>query len=254
MSIVNINNYNYKKWNDVISTFSLKNQFPIIWKDYFNFEDKKFEQIENALMNEVKTKTIFPLPELLFNCFENVLPSNLKVVFIGQDPYIGKINNIPQAMGLSFSIPEGMKPYPPSLVNIFKNLTKFKHFIFEPTHGNLQFWANQGCLLLNSSLTVTEKSSGSHTQIWKNFTDDIITSLSDKFDNLIFVLWGNNAYEKINLIDLDKHDVIISSHPSPFSVDSTLKDYPSFSSFDHFGKINEILEKHHKDKIIWQLT
>jgi len=252
MSEISIYNYDFKKWDQI--PFSISKLIPVFWTGYFDFSDEQLSKIENRVAEETFTKNIFPYPELVMNCFNYTLPENLKVVILGQDPYIKRIDQIPQAMGLSFSIPTGMKPFPPSLINIYENLNKFKHLMFKPSNGNLQFWANQGCLLLNTSLTVEENKPGSHTGIWKVFTNQIIESLSNKFDNLIFVLWGTHAYEKINLIDLDKHKVIISSHPSPLSVNGPMMSYPAFKELDHFGKINKMLFDTSQQQIIWQLT
>ena len=178
------------------------------------------------------------------------------MVLIGQDPYISKeIHNnkiVSQAMGLSFSVPIGVK-IPPSLVNIFNNLLKFKHILEYPKHGNLQAWAQQGCLLLNSSLTVKEGDSNSHANIWVEFTNKIINYISDNKENICFVLWGRNAADKSPLINGDKHNIIISSHPSPFSCGKTMGSYKAFNDVDHFGLINKYLEENKKDKIIWKI-
>jgi uracil-DNA glycosylase len=109
--------------------------------------------------------------------------------------------------------------------------------------------------MINSSLTVLHGSANKncHANVWKWFTDKIIKYISDKTKNTVFVLWGSNAYEKINLIDLDEHEVIISSHPSGMSADKKMKNFPAFNDNDHFGKINEYLKKHNKDEIIWSI-
>lgn len=248
MEQISIFNYNFKKWSE-INDFSIS--LPPYWDDYIHIPDAT--KIENFLL-ENKYLSILPYPDLVFYSFKCVFPEDLKIVIIGQDPYIKKINNIPQAMGLSFSVPYGMSSLPPSLINIYDNLQKYNHLMFYPRNGNLEFWANQGCLLLNASLTVEENKSNSHSHIWRNFTDNIIKQLSSNFDKLIFVLWGDFAYNKINLIDIDKHEVVISSHPSPMSFNKPLKNYEAFINTDCFGKINEYLGKMNKRKMIWQIN
>lgn len=181
--------------------------------------------------------------------------SNLKVVFIGQDPYFnheeyqGKY--VPQAMGLSFSVPDGIA-IPSSLNNIYSNMIKYGHIKKAPITGNLWFWAAQGCLMLNSALTVEDNTKESHLKMWEWFTDYIIQYISQYMDNIVFVLWGGYAYKKINMIDLDKHSTIISSHPSGLSAHKPFQNYPAFMNEDHFGKINTYLKKSGKQKIIWE--
>lgn len=233
------------------------------WKDMFTnhiFNDKRFEKIQSKLKEVVKEgegHTLYPLPEYLFNAFVNVPMSSVKVVFIGQDPYFncerskkGKI--VPQATGLSFSVPQGVT-IPSSLNNIYNNLENNNHFRFRPKHGCLDFWANQGCLMLNAALTVKDGQKNSHATDWKWATDRIIKYVSDNCDYVIFVLWGGDALKKTILIDQDKHDVIISSHPSGLSAHKPLRSYPAFNDFDHFGEINKLLKKHDKKRIIWQV-
>ena len=206
-------------------------------------------------MTDGKIK-IYPYPNLLFNAFILTPLSNVKVVILGQDPYhCNEIHHdkiIPQAMGLSFSVPKGMK-IPSSLQNIYKNLLKYKHIEIKPNHGNLSFWAYQGCLMLNTSLTVQHSYPNSHSKYWLPFTDKIIKYISNKLNNIVFVLWGNPALNKLNLIDQNKHKIIISSHPSGLSYNKKLKNYDSFENTDHFGEINKYLKEKNKKQIIWQV-
>ena len=136
----------------------------------------------------------------------------------------------------------------PTHVRIYKNLLKYGHIEKIPEHGCLDYWAYQGCLMLNTSLTVIDGEKNCHSNEWKWFTDKIIEEISNKLNNIVFVLWGGEAYKKIELIDLDKHHVIISSHPSGLSANKEFKSYPAFVNQDHFGIINSYL----KDKIIWR--
>lgn len=259
--MIHVNKYKYQSWNETYPDGVNFDNLLIFneWKDYF--EDLKernlFSKIETVLNDEIKNgNDIYPYPQLLFNAFNSCDIEKVKVVIIGQDPYANAdiINDqkIPQAMGLSFSVPVGIKT-PVSLYNIFQNQLNNKVIEQPQPHGNLQFWASQGCLLLNTSLTVREREPNSHVNYWKPITDRIIKFLSNEKENLVFVLWGASALEKIKLIDCDKHHVIISSHPSGLSCHTPLKEYPPFIQVNHFQLINDYLEKHNQMSIIWQL-
>ena len=165
--------------------------------------------------------------------------SEVKVVIIGQDCYHRK----GQAMGLSFSVPKGVK-IPPSLRNIYKELYKEDEL---PEHGDLTQWAEQGVLLLNAALTVRPKTPGSHLKLWKDITDNIIKKLSKEKTNLVFMLWGNFAKKKIKLIDTDKHYILSSSHPSPLSANRG-----GWWGNNHFEKCNEFLSSKGKTMIKWK--
>lgn len=267
MNKLNIKNYTIKSWAEEYPQYNVQlNNLKIhpSWNEFL--EDKTVQEylkkVEDYLsyclkLTEGKVK-IYPYPELVFNTL-NVTPlDDVKVVILGQDPYYNsfEINNqiIPQAMGLSFSVPIGID-IPPSLVNIYKNLSKFGHFLKTPKHGNLSFWAYQGCLLLNTTLTVQDKCPNGHEKKWSELTDKLIKHISDNTKNVVFVLWGAPALKKLEagLIDKTKHKVIISSHPSPLSCRSKLRQYGSFEETDHFGEINKYLQEHGKEPIIWQL-
>lgn len=229
------------------------------WKPIFEtlFENKKISLI-NKRLTEDMDKNLYPYPNYLFNAFLLTSFDDVKVVILGQDPYFNHETYdtimVPQAMGLSFSVPVDID-IPPSLKNIYGNLLKYKHIPKKPKSGNLENWAKQGCLLLNSALTVLDGASNKncHRIIWKWFTDEIIKYISDNKEHVVFVFWGSDALEKMKLIDLDKHEAIISSHPSPLSAEKQLKEYPSFNSYDHFGKINKLLIKWKMDNIDWTL-
>jgi uracil-DNA glycosylase len=229
------------------------------WNNMFQelFKDKRMKDITKTLETLMLTNTkIFPYPDLLFNSFVLTNIEKLKVVFIGQDPYyMADIENdieIPQAMGLSFSVPTGLT-IPSSLKNIYNNMKKFNVIKNIPSHGNLELWAVQGCLMLNTSLTVIEgdKNKNCHKKMWKWFTDYIIKYISDNCEGIIFVLWGANALEKSKVINFDKHDAIISSHPSGLSCNKKLNNYPSFNEVNHFGEINKKLRDLKKVEIVW---
>ena len=188
-------------------------------------------------------RTLYPETKNIFKAFEHTPFGKVKVVILGQDPYHGRN----QAHGLAFSVQKGV-PLPPSLQNIFKELTaEFKDMNY-PTHGDLSHWANQGVLLLNASLTVEANKPGSHQkQGWEIFTDKVIQTLSEKRSGIIFLLWGKYAQAKAGLIDQSKHHILTAAHPSPFSA------YRGFLGNGHFRKVNEILEREGKNGIDWQV-
>ena len=214
------------------------------WKEFLRDElnSNNFKSIISALAIERKNFTIFPENDEIFRAFNFTIPSNIKVVIIGQDPYHGK----GQAHGLSFSVPNGVKT-PPSLRNIFIELqSDLKYYI--SSNGNLESWAKQGVLLLNSTLTVKEKKAGSHQKIgWELFTDSIIKKISDKNEGVVFLLWGAFAQKKSLLIDTKKHHILTTTHPSPFSA------YRGFFGCKHFSKTNKILLNNNQKPINWKL-
>ena len=214
------------------------------WKSVLSTEFNKpyFLELKSFLLEEKKKFRVFPPGGLIFNAFNHTPFGMVKVVFIGQDPYHG----YGQAHGLCFSVPNGIAK-PPSLVNIFKELENDLG-IKPPLHGNLEKWADQGVLLLNATLTVSENHAGSHQRRgWEIFTDAVIRQLSVQKDGVIFVLWGNFAIAKKELIDLTRHPVLTAAHPSPLSASK------GFFGCRHFSKINEILKQQGKQEIDWIL-
>jgi len=254
--IITKKNYKYKTWKETFNDKPVKLtdiEIPYDWRNFFKpiFSDPKIKIIETKI-NEDIDKQIVPYPELLFSAFHYTKFNNIKVVFIGQDPYFNLENDIPQATGLSFSVPHGMA-LPDSLKNMYANLKKFNHLMTKPKSGNLEFWAYQGCLMLNSALTVIIGHKKSHSNVWEWFVNKIIKKLSDEKDFLIFVLWGNDALEKMRIIDIDKHLVIVSSHPSGLACYKTLGKYPAFMDLDTFGLINKNLKENNIQTILWDL-
>lgn len=215
------------------------------WKDILKEEFIKvyFQQIVTFLKAEKSAgRIIYPPGPLIFNAFNKTPFSKVEVVLLGQDPY----HNKGQAHGLSFSVPDGI-PKPPSLVNIFKELENDLG-IPPPKNGNLEKWATQGVLLLNASLTVRQNEPGSHSKIgWLQFTDVVISKISEQKKGIVFLLWGKFAQDKQSLIDETKHYVLKAAHPSPFSADK------GFFGCKHFSKTNELLALQHKESIDWKL-
>lgn len=185
------------------------------------------DSIVKTLQKETEDNiTILPYPRLVFKAFE--LPVNeVQIVIIGQDPYFNIENNIPQAMGMSFSVPMGIS-IPSSLQNIYKNLVKYKHLKNIPSHGNLEKIASQGVLFLNAALTVRLGKINSHKKLWTDFTNNIIKALDSH--TMIFVLWGSEAIKKSDLIS--KGTIIGSSHPSGQSCYNPCGKYPAFKDND----------------------
>lgn len=215
------------------------------WKDALKAEFSKpyFLQIVTHLKTERATgAVIYPPGQLIFNAFEKTPFDAVKVLLLGQDPYHGA----GQAMGLSFSVPQGVKP-PPSLVNIFKELrTDIGMNI--PSHGDLTKWAEQGVLLLNAALTVRAGEPNSHAKIgWHQFTDAVIQKISDARQGIVFLLWGSFAHQKQELIDATKHHVLKAAHPSPFSADK------GFFGCKHFSRANDLLAKQGITPIDWNI-
>ena len=222
---------------DIQIELSWKNALAEIFrKPYF------IQLIEHIKAEKTLGKLIYPSGPNIFKAFSLTPFDKVKVIILGQDPY----HNPGQAMGLSFSVPEGVKP-PPSLVNIFKELQKDIGLPI-PTTGNLTPWAKQGVLLLNAVLTVRAHEPASHAKIgWTDFTNDIISLLSLKKSGLVFILWGNFAQEKIKLIDSTKHKILKAAHPSPFSANN------GFFGCKHFSATNEYLVNTHQDPIDWSI-
>lgn len=215
------------------------------WKEVLSnvFKSSYFLQTAAHIKTEIATGAkIFPAGNNIFNAFNQTTFENVKVVILGQDPYHGS----GQAMGLSFSVPKGVKP-PPSLVNIFKEL-KSDIGLPIPTNGDLTPWAKQGVLLLNAVLTVREDEPASHAKIgWMHFTDAVIKKISDEKKGIVFLLWGKFAEQKQILIDETKHFVLKAAHPSPFSADK------GFFGCKHFSKTNELLAKQGLQVIDWHI-
>lgn len=216
------------------------------WKAVLKNEFTKpyFQQVVTFLKTEKAAgKIIYPPGALIFNAFNQTPFSKLKVVIIGQDPYHGP----GQAHGLSFSVPNGIKP-PPSLVNIFKEIESDTGVAMPLQYGNLTRWAEQGVLLLNAALTVRANEPFSHANFgWADFTNAVIQKISDEKTGIVFLLWGKFAQEKQILIDETRHFVLKAAHPSPFSA------HTGFFGCKHFSKTNELLVKQGISPIDWKL-
>lgn len=218
--------------------------FPKNWLSFLKNHDlkKQLLSIEARLEEEIKLgKIIFPKREIIFRSLQLVQPDEVKVVILGQDPY----HNFNQADGLAFSV-SNFQSLPPSLINIFVEIENDLNIKIEKK-GDLENIAKQGVLLLNSILTVEKNNPGSHKNIgWEKLTDIIISSLS-LIGNIVFILWGNFAKKKSNLIDNNINLVINSSHPSPFSA------HKGFFGSKPFSKCNDYLISKGKEPIKWNL-
>lgn len=206
------------------------------------FDKEYFKKLTDTVRQEYSNPAIkvYPAGKNIFAAFDASPFDNTKVVIIGQDPYHGP----GQANGLSFSVAPGVK-MPPSLVNIFKEVSEDTGSTI-PKDGDLSRWAQQGVLLLNSSLTVREGLAGSHSEIgWEEFTDAVVDKLNKEKENLVFILWGSHAIKKGEKIDRNKHLVLTSPHPSPLSA------HRGFFGNHHFSKTNEYLKTHGKEPIVW---
>jgi uracil-DNA glycosylase len=215
------------------------------WKEALQEEFGKeyFNQLISFLKQEKAAgNIIFPPGPKIFEAFTLTPLHEAKVVILGQDPYHGP----GQAMGLCFSVPDGIQ-LPPSLQNIFKEM-KSDLGINQPPCGDLTKWARQGVFLLNAILTVRKASAASHqNRGWEQFTDAVIKTISDKKENVVFILWGNYAGSKQKLIDSSKHHIIKSPHPSPLSA------YSGFFGSKPFSKTNEFLESKGLMPVDWSL-
>lgn len=213
------------------------------WKKHLNEEFNKpyFAELLAFVEAEYEAHTCFPEKELIFNAFNLCAFEDVKVVIIGQDPY----HDYNQANGLCFSVNDGIA-FPPSLKNIFKELKDDVNKSL-PDSGNLESWARQGVLLLNATLTVRAHQAGSHQKKgWETFTDTVIKLISDRKENVIFLLWGGYAKKKAKLIDSKKHHILSTGHPSPLSAN---RGY--WFGNKHFSKTNSLLEQDGFRSLVW---
>lgn len=213
------------------------------WLSALNEEFTKpyFNDLKRFLIDERKEYVTYPPGKRIFAAFDLTPFDKVKVVILGQDPYHGD----GQANGLCFSVADGIRK-PPSLVNIFKELQVDEGCAI-PQSGNLEPWAKQGVFLLNATLTVRANTAGSHqNKGWELFTDAVIKTLSDKKENLVFLLWGNYAKAKTVLIDANKHLVLTAAHPSPLA-------RGAFFGSKHFSQTNEYLKSKGIKKVEWCL-
>lgn len=221
-------------------------QIEASWLSVLNdeFHSEYFAKLKLFLIEEKKKFNVFPPGNQIFAAYNTTPFDNVKVVIIGQDPYHEK----GQAHGLCFSVNEHVT-IPPSLVNIFKEIYDDLGIV-QPKSGNLTKWAKEGVLLLNAVLTVRENVAGAHRNMgWEKFTNSTIKHISDKKENVVFILWGNYAKEKRALIDASKHCILTATHPSPLSANRG-----GFFGCKHFSKTNEYLQQHGIQPINWNLN
>ncbi|HLV52243.1 MAG TPA: uracil-DNA glycosylase [Flavobacterium sp.] len=215
------------------------------WKEFTASEASKeyYQKLKQFVDAAYETEVIFPPKEHIFNAFKYCPLDKVKVVILGQDPYHGQ----GQAHGLSFSVNKGIS-LPPSLRNIYRELQSDVNFEV-PLHGDLTDWAKQGVLLLNDVLTVKAGKAGSHQKLgWEQFTENVISFLSEEKQGLVFMLWGNHALKKGKNIDQTKHLVLSSGHPSPMSANQG-----KWFGNRHFSQANNYLMQQGKQPINWQL-
>ena len=206
------------------------------------FEKPYFLKLQSFVNQEYESKICFPPKSEIFNAFNSCSLNDLKVVIIGQDPYHGQ----GEANGLCFSVADTVK-IPPSLRNIFREIASDLDTIFKPENGNLERWAKQGVLLLNATLTVEKDKAGSHQkQGWETFTDAVISKINSEKSNVVFLLWGNYAHKKGAKIDIVKHLVLKSGHPSPLSANQG-----KWFGNKHFSLANSYLKTVGKSEIDW---
>jgi len=211
------------------------------WKEQLKeeFDKDYFKSLTAFIKKEYQSKTVYPHPKNVFKAFDLCPFNDVRVIILGQDPYHGP----KQAHGLAFSVEEEIKN-PPSLVNIFKEIES--DMGGASNSGDLSSWAEQGILLLNATLTVVGGQAGSHQHKgWEEFTDRIIQGLSERKENLVFLLWGAYAQSKEELIDSSKHLVLKAPHPSPLSA------HRGFFGCKHFSQANKYLSNHNIKEIEW---
>ncbi|HHX61934.1 MAG TPA: uracil-DNA glycosylase [Epulopiscium sp.] len=220
---------------------TFNNDWDQILKDEFTKD--YYIELRGFLEKEYKEQIVLPLRENVFNAFKTTSFKETKVVILGQDPYHGEN----QSHGLAFSVMPGVR-IPPSLRNMFKELHESLGCTM-PNNGYLLEWANQGVLLLNTVLTVRLAEPNSHRKKgWEKFTDQVIRVLNEREDPVIFILWGNNAKEKIKMITNDRHPILTAVHPSPLSASR------GFFGCNHFAKVNDLLMGEGKVPINWQIS
>lgn len=213
------------------------------WKEHLEeeFEKPYFKELAEFVRDEYKSGVVYPPPKNIFRAFELCPFEKVEVVILGQDPYHGP----GQANGLSFAVGRDVA-IPPSLQNIFKEIEKEFGKPIATRDGDLSRWAVQGVLLLNATLTVRARAAGSHQDRgWEEFSGAVVKKLSEEREHLVFMLWGNYARARGVHISREKHLVLESAHPSPFSAHS------GFFGNNHFKKANEYLEAHGKKPIDW---
>ena len=220
---------------------------PKITNDWLNAIGPEFEQpyyleLRKFLINEYKTRRIFPPADDIFNAFHFTPLSKVKALILGQDPYHGEN----QAIGACFAVPEGQE-IPPSLVNIYKELHDDLGCSI-PKHGNLKKWADEGVLLLNTVLTVRAHQANSHQgKGWEYFTDAVIEAVNEQDRPIVFFLWGRPAQTKRRMLDNPKHLVLEAPHPSPLSA------HRGFFGCRHFSQANTFLTANNTPPIDWQI-
>ncbi|WP_341665253.1 uracil-DNA glycosylase [Vibrio sp.] len=218
----------------------------LVWHDVIGAEKQQdyFQQTLNFVESErALGKTVFPPAKDVFSAFRSTEFGDVKVVILGQDPH----HVTKHGLGFFCSVLPGIKP-PPSLVNMYKELSQDIEGFEIPTHGYLQSWAEQGVLLLNTVLTVEQGKAHSHAKTgWETFTDRVIESINRHQSGVVFLLWGSHAQKKGRFVDRERHYVLSAPHPSPLSA------HRGFFGCQHFSQTNQILQSLGKSSIDWRL-
>ena len=218
-------------------------EIPPNWSEFLT-DSQEWQKLQQFIQEQDENLEIYPPAEIRFKALEMVSPQDVKVVICGQDPYIRE----GQAMGLALSVPSGVT-IPPSLRTIYKGIKKYTGTC--PSNGDLTYLAEQGVLLLNAALTVQAGKANSHQKKWTFFTDGLIKWLSETHHNIVFILWGNNAKEKMSLIsEENNHLILTGTHPSPMAHRDHSQEHP-FLKTDYFGQTNEFLQTNHGMTIQW---
>jgi uracil-DNA glycosylase len=227
-----------------MNSITLFENLPIDWQQKMadTLMQPAISNLAHFVDEAYASKRCFPPKDMIFHAFKNCAFDAVKIIIIGQDPYHG----FGQANGLAFSVNDGLK-FPPSLVNIFKEIESDLGLPI-PLTGNLERWASQGVLLLNTTLTVEEGVAGSHqNKGWETFTDSVITLLSKEREGLVFMLWGGYAQKKGIKIDASKHLILRSGHPSPLSANKG-----HWFGNKHFSQSNTFLKNNGLAPIVWE--
>ncbi len=220
------------------------------WNVALSDQHNRLERLDDWLLEEERHSRILPPRGMRLNAIRQTPLSAVKVVITGQDPYPGLEGDIPHAMGLSFSVPRGIKP-PRSLNNIYKELGE-EFGLIKPDHGDLSAWARQGVLLLNSTLTLRQGEAASHAKMgWEAFTAAVLAAVDRQPQPVVFLAWGKHSHKQAEAIDASRHMIIRTSHPSPLRARKAGKDFDAFLGSRCFSRANTFLSEMGRETVNW---